>query len=117
MVKSLISSPLLQICRFVLLFCGNDEDIAASFNDHDGFCKFILFGAENGDHTRMQENVILYNAKINELIDKNTRNGLLKLVREEKLPSRSNIDLMLHINCVKAIGIIFVLLATHVRSK
>jgi len=45
----------------------------------------------------MQENVILYNAKINELIDKNTRNGL-KLVREEKLPSRSNIDLMLHIN-------------------
>ena len=45
----------------------------------------------------MKENVILYNAKINELIEKNLANGF-DLVKEEKLPMRNNIDLILHVN-------------------
>ncbi len=45
----------------------------------------------------MQENVIVYNAKINELVEKNSTRGF-HLVKEEKLPMRNNIDMILHIS-------------------
>ncbi len=44
----------------------------------------------------MQQHVELYNAKINELIDKHTKNGFA-ILSEEKLPMRSNIDMVVHI--------------------
>lgn len=41
----------------------------------------------------MKENIILYNSKINEVIERNTLNGF-KIIKEEKLPIRSDIDMV-----------------------
>ena len=43
--------------------------------------------------SEMKENISQYNAKINELIERNTLNGF-KIIREEKLPIRSDIDMV-----------------------
>lgn len=38
----------------------------------------------------------MYNEKINQLIDKHTGNGF-KIIKEEKLPIRSTIDMVIHV--------------------
>ena len=42
----------------------------------------------------LQENVVMYNAKINELIEKHSSNGF-KIVKEQKLPLRSSTDMVI----------------------
>ena len=41
----------------------------------------------------MKNNIIIYNSKINEIIQKNTQNGF-SIIKEEKLPLRSEIDMV-----------------------
>ena len=48
----------------------------------------------------MQENVKLYNAKIDELIDRTSKNGF-HIVREEKLHLRNNIDMIVNIQLLE----------------
>jgi len=44
----------------------------------------------------MKESVRLYNAKINELIDRHSKNGFT-IIKESKLPLRNAIDMVIHV--------------------